>query len=385
MKVILLIPHVSGGGGEKVLSELARGLRAEVVVVVFERKFSYEITGKLISLDTPINRTSSTFRAYGFLRRILQFRRILQKEQPDAVLSFMGEANLINALVSRRPILSVHAHLSAISTIRNRIEALAVNILIPWLYGKATVVAVSEAVKRDLVENFRVSKEQVVVIPNGVDLVDISKLAHEPVDCPWNVHLPVIVTAGRLCREKAQWHLMRAFAEARKKRSCQLAILGSGELENDLKTLAKELAVEDDVFFLGWQSNPFKYMSRADIFVLSSLTEAFPLVLLEAMACRLPVIATDSPGGAREILTGGAAGVCGILVPPPDGTMHGGSDPCTAQERQLADQLTRMLEDQDTRQHYIEAGLLRVRDFDMLNFLEKYQQLLETTAATASR
>src|SRR5262245_56121494 len=111
MKVMLVIPHVSGGGGEKVLSELACRLRAEIVVVVFENKFSYTVKGKVVSLDIPIDRTSAGSRAFGFLRRIVRFRRILNHEQPDVVLSFMGEANLINALLSRRPILCVHTNM----------------------------------------------------------------------------------------------------------------------------------------------------------------------------------------------------------------------------------------------------------------------------------
>src|SRR5262249_47452782 len=71
MKVMLVIPHVSGGGGEKVLSELACNLRAETVVVVFEEKFSYPVRGKVISLNAPINRSSAIARAWGFLRRIV--------------------------------------------------------------------------------------------------------------------------------------------------------------------------------------------------------------------------------------------------------------------------------------------------------------------------
>src|SRR5215475_1270278 len=104
MKVMLVIPHVSGGGGEKVLSELACNLRADTVVVVFEEKFSYPVRGKVIALNAPINRSSALARAWGFLRRIVLFRRVLRNENPDVVLSFMGEANFINALLSRRPI-----------------------------------------------------------------------------------------------------------------------------------------------------------------------------------------------------------------------------------------------------------------------------------------
>src|SRR6185295_8187388 len=139
----------------------------------------------------------------------------------------------------------------------------------------------------------------------------------------------------------------------RKTRPCQLVMIGAGELENYLKTLVRELGVEESVFFLGWQSNPFKFIARSDIFVLPSLTESFGLVLVEAMACGLPVIATDCPGGSREIVTAGTAGPSGVLVPVPDGTMYSGSDPCTPEERYLSEQLIRMLDDAPARENYI--------------------------------
>lgn len=376
MKLMLVIPHVSGGGGEKVLSDLACNLRAEIVVVVFEEKFSYPIKGKVITLDAPINRASPLSRAYGFVRRMLLFRRVLRKEQPEVVLSFMGEANFLNALLSRRPILTVHSHMSSIATMRNGIEAFAVGVLIRWLYRRATVIAVSQPVKQDLVDRFGVPEKQIVVIPNAIDVSKVASLAREAVDCPWNPEMPVIVTAGRLSHVKAQWHLIRAFAEVQKARPCQLVIIGSGELEDYLHKLARELGVEHRVFFLGWQSNPFKFMARSDVFVLPSLTESFGLVLVEAMACGLPVIATDCPGGSREIVTAGSAGPCGVLVPVPDGTMYGAADPCTDQERQLAAEIVRMLDDGPARKNYINAGLARASDFDIAAFAEKYQQLL---------
>jgi glycosyltransferase involved in cell wall biosynthesis len=379
MKVMLVIPHVSGGGGEKVLSDLACNLRAEIVVVVFEERFTYPIKGKLISLHAPIRRTSLFSRASGFVRRIFLFRRALRAEQPDAVLSFMGEANFINALVSRRPVLTVHTHLSSIAATRGRMEAVVVNFLTRRLYKKASVVAVSQGVKRDLVDNFGIPAGRVMVIPNAVDLASIADLSREEVLCPWNPDFPVIITTGRMTAVKAQWHLIRAFAQVRKTRACQLAILGAGELESYLKTLAAGLGIAADVYFLGWQANPFKFLARADVFVLPSMTESFGLALVEAMACGLAVIATDCPGGSREIVVGGEAGPCGVLVPVPDGTMYGAADPITEQERELALQIANMLADEKARERYIKAGAARAREFDRAGFLEKYERLLIQT------
>lgn len=363
MKVMFLIPHVSGGGGERVLSDLSCSLGGETVLVVFEEKFSYPFKGRLISLDLPINRRSLLSRLTGFLRRAYRFRRLLAQERPDVVISFMGEANLINALVSPRPVLTVHNHLSALSKMRNRFEALFVDALNKKLYKRATIVAVSQSIRTDLIENFGMSADRVAVIPNAVNEREIEDMAAESVVCPWNPDVPVVITAGRLSPEKGQSHLIRAFAEVRKKMPCQLAILGTGDLEGPLKQLTSELGIENDVYFLGWQANPFQYMARATVFVSPSLTEGFGLVLLEAMACKMPVIATDCPGGQREIIAPVQDAEYGVLVPV-------GSD------RHLADAITGMLTDAAMRTRYVNAGLRRVKDFDPAVFMDRYRSLL---------
>jgi glycosyltransferase involved in cell wall biosynthesis len=376
MKVMLLIPHVSDGGAEKILSELSLGFRTdELVLVVFQRKIDYPFKGRIISMDMAIQKKSIIGRITGFIRRSYRFRQILRQERPDVVLSFLGEANFINALFSARPILTVHNYLSSMSQFRGKFEALVFQILVRLLYRRATVVAVSEAVKNDLVDSFRIPADQVVVIRNAVDTRKIREMAAEPAASPWDTTIPVVITVGRLCKEKGQWHLIRAFAEVRRKLPCQLAILGTGELEEYLKRVAKELGVENDVFFLGWHPNPFKFMAKADVFVLPSLTEGLPLALVEAMACGLPAIATGSEG-SKEILAPRGGCKYGVLVPSPDTTMYSGFDPCTAAELEMAEAIQRMLDDRETRNRYIHAGLSRVRDFDSANFAENYQRLL---------
>jgi glycosyltransferase involved in cell wall biosynthesis len=359
MKVMFLIPHLSGGGGERVLSDLSHGLQDETVLVTFENKFSYPFKGRVVSLDLPIDRSSSVRRFTGFLRRALRFRRLLAEEQPNVVISFMGEANLINALVSRHAVLTVHNHISAFSSMRGSLEGFFVRVLNKALYRRATVVAVSQSIKSDLVESFRLPADRVLVITNAVNAGEIAKMADEPVESSWNSAIPIVITAGRLSPEKGQAYLIRAFAEVRKKIPCQLVILGAGELESELKQLASQLGVTNDVHLLGWQSNPFKYISRATLFVSPSLTEGFGLAVLEAMACKVPVIATDCPGGQGEIV----GDDCGILVSP-------------ASETELAAAISRILGDSSLRSRLVAAGLRRVKDFDQRTFVERYRKAI---------
>src|SRR5438093_246758 len=252
MKLMLLVPHLSDGGAEKIVSDLSLNLGlGEIVLVVFHQRQTYPFQGRLISMNLPIERHSIFARMRDFIRRVYRFKRILRQERPDCVISFMGEANFINALVSRRPILTVHNHLSSNGFLRGKMEALIFDLFVKTLYRRATIVAVSEAVKDDLVTHFGLPKQQIAVIVTAVNVQEIQRKAAEEASCPWDGNTPVIITAGRLHPLKGQWHLLRAFAQVRKKMVCQLAILGVGELEGYLRGLAQELGVERDVHFLG--------------------------------------------------------------------------------------------------------------------------------------
>ena len=377
MKVMYLIPHLSDGGAEKILSGLTFNLQlGEPLLVVFERRPGYPFHGRLISMDLPIEKHSIFARVRGFFRRVHRFTRILRQERPDCVVSFMGEANFVNALVSRRPILTVHNHLSSFSKVRSRFESRVFDLLLKLLYRRAMVVAVSQAVKDDLVEHYGIPENRVTVIVTAVDTEEIQRRALEEVMCPWDNNAPVVITAGRLRPEKGQWHLLRAFAEVRKKMVCRLAILGTGELEDYLRGLASDLGVENDVFFLGWQNNPFKFLGRADVFVLPSVTEGLSLVVMEAMACKLPVISTNCPGPAEIIAPRGDEEV-GLLVPRVDENMYGGADPLTKDELAMADAIFRMLKNADLRQKFVSAGLIRLKTFGREAFLEKYRRVIQ--------
>jgi glycosyltransferase involved in cell wall biosynthesis len=378
MKVMFLIPHLSDGGAEKILSDLSFNLQlGEPLLVVFERKQGYPFHGRLISMDLPIEKHSVFARIRGFFRRVHRFTRILRQERPDSVVSFMGEANFINALVSPRPILTVHNHLSSSSYVRSRFESRVFDLLLKLLYRRAMIVAVSQAVKDDLVEHYGIPEDRVTVIVTAIDTEEIQRRALEDVICPWDHNAPVVITAGRLRPEKGQWHLLRAFAEVRKKMVCRLAILGTGELENYLRRLARDLGVENDVFFLGWQDNPFKFLARADVFVLSSVTEGLSLVVMEAMACKLPVISTNCPGPA-EIIASRCDEEFGLLVPRVDENMYGAADPVTKDELAMADAILRMLKNADLRQKFVSAGLIRLKTFGREAFLEKYRRVIQS-------
>lgn len=179
------------------------------------------------------------------------------------------------------------------------------------------IVAVSEGVADDTAAIARIPRERISVIRNPVITPELPALAAEPCPHPWLAGgaSPVILGAGRLERQKDFPTLMRAFALLRRERPCRLVILGDGGAREGLTALAAELGISEDLQMPGFQANPFRWMARADLFVLSSAWEGSPNVLTEAMALGTPVVATDCPSGPREVL---AAGRFGPLVPVGD-------------------------------------------------------------------
>ena len=157
------------------------------------------------------------------------------------------------------------------------------------------------------------------VILNPVVTPEIFNLAKVPVNHPWFRvgQPPVMLAVGRLTKQKDFITLIHAFALVRKQCPAKLVIIGEGEERQNLETKVMELGIQDDVDLPGFVENPYAYMAGATLFVLSSIYEGLPTVLIEAMALGLPIVSTDCPSGPSEILENGKYGT---LVPIGDKT-----------------------------------------------------------------
>ena len=183
----------------------------------------------------------------------------------------------------------------------------------------ARFVGVSRGVAASLSANMGVPGDGITTIYNPVVTPDLQVRMAERPDHPWlqGRETPVILSVGRLTHEKDYFTLIKAFARLATRRSCRLIILGEGGLRKELEGLVADLKLTDRVSLPGWVENPFAYMSRASLFVLSSIYEGLPTVLLEALACGCPCVSTDCPAGPAEILEDGRVGP---LVPVGDET-----------------------------------------------------------------
>lgn len=379
-KIIFFLPTLSIGGGERVVSELSMHLPDSIkkTIILFKNEVSYPYKGKLICLNIPLS-NPVLLRMYYFFAGIWRFKKIIKKEKPDYVISFGEPANIINVLSHKKTILRIDNFMSAL-------PGFVYKIFIKALYNKTPmVICVSRASAKDLADNFGIKENKIKVIYNPLNIKEIQKLSLAPLESLYEkiFEKPIVISMGRLTKQKSQWHLIRAFKKVKDIiPNAQLVILGTGELESELKKIAKDLGIEKDVYFLGWQKNPFKFLARANVFALSSLWEGLPYVILEAMACGLPIVSADCKSGPREILAPKTDisleakdieyGEFGILTPAFDGRKFGVTDPLTKSEEFLAQGMIKILTDEKLATELVQKSRQRADEFDVKNIIKEW-------------
>jgi len=239
---------------------------------------------------------------------------------------------------------------------------LFISIMIKLFYNRAdSIIAVSDYIKDDLAENYGIDQKKISTIYNPVDIDRIQCLASEPVNHQWfEENIPIVVSVGRLSKEKGFDYLIRSIAIVMEKTAARLFIAGEGVEEKNLKELSRRLGIDKCVYFSGFQENPYKYMKRSTILVLSSLFEGFPNVLIEAMVCGLPVVSTIYNPGHNEIIENEKNG---LLVP-------------VADEKALAEAMLRLLNNPAERRKYSSNAKEKVRQFSLEHIVEQYKSAL---------
>ena len=321
MHIALFLPSLEGGGAERVTVNLARGFAArghQVDLVLASRTgpFLDAVPAEVRIVDLGVRRV---VRALGPLARYLRSAR------PDALISALDHANLIalwavrRARVATRTIVVVHTTMSrTIASPGAWTDRAILPPLIRHFYVRAdAVVAVSAGAGADLRSFLGGRVRDVHVIANPVVFSDLASDAASGTPHPWFTDggLPVLLGVGRLWHQKNFGMLLRAFALAGLQKRARIVILGEGPLRRDLELLRAELNLDSTVALPGFARSPYPSMLRAAAFVLPSVFEALPTVLIEALALGTPVISTDCPTGPAEILEQGR---WGTLVPMGD-------------------------------------------------------------------
>ncbi len=318
--IAFFLPSVRGGGAQRVIVNLVqgmseRGLPVDVVLAAADGVFLDQLPARVRVVDLRAGRLHRS------LRPLIAY---LRREQPRVVVSSMTHANLVAIWATRMagkgtPVLvTVHNTMSEAASGRNgwvaRLEPRLMRAFYPWAHS---VVAVSQGAADDLSRSLGLPPDEVKVVYNPVITPELLALSRQPTGHPWLQpgQPPVILGVGRLTRQKDFPTLIRAFAEIRRQERARLIILGEGEDRSALETLVNQLGLAGDVALPGFRENAMAYMAGSALFVLSSVWEGLPTVLIEALAAGTRVVSTDCPSGPREILQEGRLGA---LVPVGD-------------------------------------------------------------------
>jgi glycosyltransferase involved in cell wall biosynthesis len=318
-RLALFLPMLEDGGAERVMLQLAasfarRGHDVDLVVAVAGGPLDSQVPPGVRVVELGARRA---------LAALPSLARYLSRERPRALLSTLEHANIMAVWAARLARTDARVVLREASVLlpRDQMKGVGPHVLralmrrfYRWAH---TIVAVSLGVADSLQRGLGLVPERVRTIYNPIVTPELYRKAEAPLDDPWFAAgaPPVIMGMGRLVPAKDFPTLLRAFARVHAQRRARLVILGEGEERARLEALAQGLGVAADVRLAGYDHNPFRYLSRATVFALSSIYEGLPGALIQAMACGCRVISTDYEGGAREIFDGIAAAP---LVPPRD-------------------------------------------------------------------
>ena len=359
-KISVVLHDLRGGGAERMMLRIAKGMgdrgrNVDLVLVKAQGEFLQDIPDsvRVVDLDSP-----------SVASAIPLMVRYLRKEAPVAILTALTHMNV--AVAAARWLARSKARL--VLSERNQISLKAADVRawrqrlvyagVRFAYPLAdAVTAVSKGVANDVLQFARVKPQNVQVIYNPAFGDDLLVRSQEPLDHPWfaDGQPPVVLAVGRLHHQKGFDILLDAFSAVLAERPCRLIVLGEGEQRETLERQARQLGITAYVQFPGFVKNPYAYMSRAALFVLSSRWEGLPGALIEAMACGCAVVATDCPSGPAEIIENGTQGA---IVPVED------SDALAAA----------MLEALNTPRG---RGVDRARRFNTASAVDAYLEMLE--------
>lgn len=372
----ILIYSLANGGAERVVSILLNELKNKynITLVLMKNRVDYdipkEITIHLLEDSNPYESGILKLLKLPYLG--FKYRNFCKKNKINITLSFMNRPNYINIFAkffgnNIRTIISERAMPSLQHKIglQGKLNRFLIKKLYPY---SDMIIANSMGNSVDLREQFNI--DGVVTIHNPFDIEKIIESAKESVELKRDRF--TFITIGRLDSGKNHKLMIDAIAEI----DANLYIIGEGELREELETQIRELNLNSRVFLLGRQNNPHKYLIKADSFLFTSNYEGFPNVLVEALACGLPIVSTDCRSGPREILAPNSK-IDSQLKEDIEVAEYGILLPINSQ-KELIEAMNLIIENSSLRDSYIKKGKLRTENFNKNRILDKFLEVINS-------
>lgn len=362
-KLAIFIYSLGSGGAERVVATLLPmlNLKYEVHLILMSEKISYEIPNDIkihyIDKSLPSENNILKFLKLPFLS--LKYKKLCEKLNIDIEFVLLNRPNYIalfaKILGLKTKLIINECTTPSVMYDKNNFNSYINKFLIKFLYPKADLILPNSiGNEQDLINNFNIDKNKCEILYNAIDLEAILKKSKENIDFKDKF----ILSVGRLDQGKNHKMLIKAYA--RLNTDLKLIILGEGILKDELLSFINDLNLNDKVFLLGFDNNPYKYMSKCEFFAFASSFEGFSNVLIESLACSCAVVSSDHKSGARELFLDNEYG---ILVKVND-------------EDALFDGLKTMLEDENLRNSYKQKAYERAIEFDKIKMVKQLFNIL---------
>ena len=399
LNVLIIIPNLGSGGAQRVFHQQRQYFSAHFnitgCVFNWDGAFEADHASDIVSLSVPAGHTLF-HKIYYFLLRVIRLRKLKKKNKIDIAISHLEGADYVNLLSrkSDKVICWLHGTKKFDNNIEGWLGWVRKKIFIPILYRRSNrIICVSDGIRTELLHEYNFDPRTIETLVNGFDQTEILKKVEERNSFPVEEIADgafTLITHCRLARQKNIDSLISIFLKIKRRIKTKLVILGDGELRDSLLVHAESIGLksyavwrndaltnEYDIYFAGYQSNPYPALSEATVYMMTSLWEGFPLALGEAMICNVPTLAADCFTGPREILAPKLKAPQPIQVPlaTPFGILMPLADSVGNIELWV-DEVYRLLEDEPKRMRLADLAKRHMSEFDQTTIYKKWLQVI---------
>ena len=385
-RIGLLIPNLQAGGSERVISLLSKLFTEaghEVFLLLFDdEQISYPYQGTLLPLHCKSGK-GMLHKGFTRILRIIKVSFAMKRYDLELVISFLYAANAVNfhAIGKARRVIACRGYRDYLKNGSRYVR---------MLKNVDALLVQTKRMKADFMRDFKAEESKLLVLGNPFPIKEIREQASDPIEAEIHTFIKehkTLCTVGSFKRDKGYWHLIKIFIAVKKAvPEAGLIMIGArGEMEAEIKAMAALSPYGKDILFLGYQVNPFRYVAKCEVYVSTSIYEGFPNSMVEAMACGVPVIATDCKTGPREILCkdrteGKGAGVAefyGILVPELSDRINLDITVTEPEEQVMAQEIISLLQEEGRLEQLKAASLKRSEEFDDRVFASGFLPMIE--------